>query len=64
MPVATATLNTDGLELDEVAIKNYSENESMYETLLGNGVIHPMHREINIGYVTVPVCKLVDYYSL
>lgn len=64
MPVAVATLNTDGLESDEVAIKNYSENESMYETLLGNGVIHPMHREINIGYVTVPVCKLVDYYSL
>ena len=64
MPVAVATLNVNGLELDEVAIKNYSENESMYETLLGNGVIHPMHREISTGYVTVPVCRLTEYYSL
>jgi hypothetical protein len=64
MPVAVATLNVNGLELDEVAIKNYSENENMYETLLENGIIHPMHREISTGYVTVPVCKLTENYTI
>ena len=64
MPVAVATLNVNGLELDEVAIKNYSENQGMYETLLENGIIHPMHRELSTGHVTVPVCRLTEYYSL
>jgi len=64
MPVAVATLNVDGLELDEVAIKDYSENKGMYETLLENGIIHPKHREISTGHVTVPVCKLTEYYTL
>jgi hypothetical protein len=64
MPVAVATLNANGLELDEVAIKDYSENKGMYETLLENGIIHPKHREISTGHVTVPVCKLTEYYTL
>ncbi len=64
MPVAIATLNADGLDLDEVAIKNYSENEGMYETLLENGIIHSMHRELSTGYVTVPVCKLTNDYTI
>lgn len=64
MPVAVATLNVNGLELDEVAIKNYSENKGMYETLLENGIIFPKHREISTGHVTVPVCRLTEYYSL
>jgi len=64
MPVAVATTNANGLDLDEVAIKDYSENEGMYETLVENGIIHPKHREISTGYVTVPVCKLTEYYTL
>jgi hypothetical protein len=64
MPVAVATLNVDGLDLDEVAIKNYSENEGMYETLLENGIIHPKHRELSTGYVTVPVCRLTEDYTI
>ena len=64
MPVAVATLNVNGLELDEVAIKNYSENEGVYDALLEAGVIFPKHRELSTGYVTVPVCKLTEYYTL
>jgi len=64
MPVAVATLNVDGLELDEVAIKNYSENEGVYDALLEAGVIFPKHREISTGYVTVPVCRLTEYYTI
>jgi len=64
MPVAVATTNANDLELDEVAIKDYSENKGMYETLLENGIIHPKHREISIGYVTVPVCKLTNNYTI
>ena len=59
MPIATASVNIDGLDLDEVAIKNYSENEGMYDALLKAGVITPKHRNLSTGYVTVPVCKLI-----
>lgn len=59
MPVATATVNIDGLDSDEVAIKDYSENEGMYDALLKAGVISPKHRNLSTGYVTVPVCKLI-----
>ena len=59
MPIATASVNIDGLDLDEVAIKDYSENEGMYDALLKAGVITPKHRNLSTGYVTVPVCKLI-----
>ena len=64
MPVATATTNIDGLDSDEVAIKDYSENEGMYETLLNAGVISPMHKEIEQGWVKIPICKLIDEYVI
>lgn len=64
MPVAVATTNVEGLELDEVAIKNYSENEGVYDALLEAGVITPKHREVSTGYVTVPVCKLTNDYKI
>ena len=64
MPVATATTNVKGLLPDEIAIKDYSENEGMYETLLNAGVISPMHREIKEGWLIIPVCKLIDEYII
>ena len=64
MPVATATTNIDGLDSDEVAIKDYSENEGVYDALLNAGVITPKHRELSTGYVTVPVCKLTEDYTI
>ncbi len=64
MPVATATTNIDGLDSDEIAIKDYAENEGVYDALLDAGVITPKHRELSTGYVTVPVCKLTENYNL
>ena len=64
MPVVIATTNIDGLDSDEIAIKDYSENEGVYNALLNAGVITPKHRELSTGYVTVPVCKLTNDYSL
>ena len=57
-PFATATVNLPGLEKDEIAIKNYSENEGILEFLLENEIINQPHRYIGSGFVTVPVCKL------
>lgn len=64
MPVVVATTNVDGLDSDEIAIKDYSENEGVYNALLDAGVIFPKHRELSTGYVTVPVCKLTNDYTI
>ena len=62
--VVIATVNLEELDSDEVAIKNYSENEGVYDALLEAGVITPKHREVSTGYVTVPVCKLTNDYKI
>lgn len=59
LPYATATMWISGLEKDEVAIKNYSENEGMLHALMSAGIVEAPHRTVLNGYVTVPVCKLM-----
>lgn len=47
MPVATASVWVGGLErvdADEIAIKDYSENEGMLTALIEGGIVHPPHR--------------------
>jgi hypothetical protein len=60
MPVATATVNP-GVKLpkDIVAIKNYSENEGMLGALMQAGIISNPQRWMEMGFVMVPVCKLL-----
>lgn len=58
MPFATATVNLPVLETDEVAIKNYSENEGILNFLLDNSIIEAPHRFVLSGFVNIPVCKL------
>ena len=61
MPVATATVNTEQvLANNEVLIKDYSENEGLYQALIDSHVIHPGHRTIKTGHVDVQVCYLVN----
>jgi hypothetical protein len=60
--IAVATVNIDGLGPNEVAIKNYSENEGIYDILIDAKVIKPMHREVTQGFVTLPVCILKKKY--
>lgn len=54
LPVAKASSVIDGLKKDEIAIKNYSENEGILEVLVDNDVVFPPHREHN-GF---PIVKL------
>ena len=58
-PWTTATVNLNGLEGDEVAIKNYSENEGLLELLTGLGVIEPPHRRVQSGFVSIDICNMV-----
>jgi hypothetical protein len=47
MPVATASVWVGGLErvdADEIAIKDYSENEGMLTALIEGDIVHPPHR--------------------
>ena len=57
-PFATATLWVEGLASDEVAIKNYSENLGMLTFLVTNKIVEQPHRQINNGFVNIPVCRL------
>ena len=57
-PVAIATVNLGGLAMDEVAIKDYSENAGMLALLLKADVIYPPHRFLQSGYVSFPICYL------
>ena len=56
--VATVCLPDQSLQPDEVALKTYSENRGILETLLDAGMIEPPHRELSSGFVTIPICKL------
>jgi hypothetical protein len=59
LPYATATVSVkDQLEEDEVAIKNYSENEGLLQSLINSKIIDSPHRFIESGFVKIPVCKL------
>ena len=57
-PFATATVNLPGLTENEVAIKNYSENEGVLNFLLDNEIIEAPHRFVQSGFVNIPVCRL------
>jgi hypothetical protein len=58
-PVAVATLHMPELALaaDEVAIKDYSENAGMLDTLVAAGLVSAPLREVQSGYVTLYVCR-------
>lgn len=60
-PVAVATVNfpDEPLNNDEVLIKDYSENEGMYQALVDAKVISEAIEFIQRGFVQVPKCKLL-----
>lgn len=59
-PVATATVNLPDVSLgkNQVAIKDWSENEGMLLALTEAGVVKPTGQTVSSGYVAVPVCEL------
>lgn len=57
--IATKHVPSEPIEQDEVIIKDYAENEGMFDALVAAGVIGGAQRYIQSGYVTMPVCKLL-----
>lgn len=57
--IATINLPDEDIEADEVIIKDYSENEGIYEMMLKAGHIGPEIRTVYSGFISAPVCKLL-----
>ena len=60
-PVAMVTVNLPDEQLndDEVLIKDYSENEGMYQALVDAKVISEAISYVQSGFVEVPKCKIL-----
>ena len=58
MGIATVNLSDYPIKSDEVIIKDYSENEGIYDILIDAGIIEPANRFVDSGFVSCPVCKL------
>lgn len=59
--ICKVTVNTcEVLSDDEIAIKDYSENEGMYDWLLENGFVESASYTIGSAYVYIPVCRITD----
>lgn len=55
-----ATVNLDiPMEPDEVAIRDYSENEGMLNVLVAAGIVSEPIRREQSGFVMIPICKLL-----
>ncbi len=61
MPYATATVCVEDnlLKEDEVAIKDYSENAGILDSLIEANIIDHPHAFIQSGFVKIPICKLI-----
>jgi len=59
-PYMTATVWVEGLKDNEVAIKNYSENEGILQVLIDAGIISEPKRIIQSGFVAIHVCGLTS----
>lgn len=61
-PVARATINVEGVQLadDEVIVKDYSENEGMFEALTSAGIVEDTGKRVRLPYgIVCPVCRVV-----
>lgn len=56
---ATANIPDYFLEQDEVAIKNYSENEGILESLVAAGILEVTGKTVQSGFVEFPICKIL-----
>lgn len=60
-PIATASVNLANGEVKpgEIAIKDYSENDGMLQTLISHGIVSEPIRYIRTGYIEIPICNLL-----
>lgn len=57
--MATVNLPNEPLEVDELFIKDYSENKGMLQWLINHGVVKDTGIRVKSGYVLVPKVKLL-----
>jgi hypothetical protein len=55
-----ATVWVEGLKDNEVAIKNYSENEGILQVLIDAKIISEPKRVVRSGFVVIHVCDLMS----
>lgn len=61
--VAVATVNlpeSSNLPFDEVYIKNWNENEGIFEALASSGVIQPIAKTAAAGFCIAHLAKIID----
>ena len=60
-PVATATVNMPGVDLEEnhVFIKDYSENEGMLDALVHARIVEDTGIRMPSGFIQLPLCRLL-----
>jgi len=59
-PYTTCTKWIPGLKEDEVAVKNYSENEGVLDFLVRNKIIEKPHRQEQVGFVSLYISKVLN----
>lgn len=61
IPMATLTVNLpeEDIKNDEVAIKDYAENQGVLNVLKQQKVVGETIRYVNSGFVSIPICKLL-----
>ena len=60
MTVTVAMEQHDPVSIAEVCIKNYSENQGVYEWLIENEIIKSFLSPICSGFITAPLANIVD----
>jgi hypothetical protein len=58
-PFMTASVNVMNANPEEVAIKNYSENEGILDVLIANKIVSEPLRIVKQEFVEIPICKLL-----
>lgn len=60
-PYCTATApSPEPLMEEEVAIKNWSENEGILDALVAAEIIYAPHHQIRTGYANLQICNICD----
>jgi len=61
MPYARPSVNLPEVKManDEVAIKDFDENQGLLDALVKAGVLEPTERFARSGYCQYPICRLV-----
>jgi hypothetical protein len=62
-PVLVASVAIDeSIGSDQIAIKDYSENEGVLKFLMEEGIISSPLKYFNSGFVRIPLCKLMKLF--